>query len=357
MTERAAAEAITEGEPCMPLALSGAIDWYLDEFLPARPASPRTIATYRSELAHLERFAAARGCNRPEDLSPDILRQAVVILMAAGARAVQDEDHAARSKGNEAAARIMVIATRGLMKALRIKRGLQVPDLSSVDPPRAPERIQPRVGLADFARMEQALERRRAYSRFSRFVLARDAALTQLLMETGLRADEVSHLNVDDVDLDAGVIMVRRGKGRKERLLGIADIDSPDDGGEAVRRLRVYLNERARRPKIVHQRAFWIGIRGRRMSPASIRTTLATLCEEAGCARNLPVHAFRRGWFTEAYREDPRELPILSARMGWSRSAESRMAAVYTRGASLDLAVAPRRLVSRVCLVQEARNR
>jgi integrase len=176
-------------------------------------------------------------------------------------------------------------------------------------------------------------------------------------METGLRADEVSHLNVDDVDLDAGVIVVHRGKGRKERLLGIADIESPDDGGEAVRRLRMYLVERDRRPKIVHQRALWIGIRGRRMTPSSLRNTLATLCEEAGCQRSLPVHAFRRGWFTAAYREDPRDLPILSARMGWSKSAESRMAAVYTRGASLDLAVAPRRLVSRVCLVQRARDR
>ena len=93
------------------------------------------------------------------------------------------------------------------------------------------------------------------------------------------------------------------------------------------------------------------------MRPSTIRATLAALCEEAELPRNLPVHAFRRGWFSVAYREDPRDLPILAARMGWSKSAESRMAAVYTRGASLDLAVMPRRLVSRLCVVEKARER
>jgi integrase len=241
--------------------------------------------------------------------------------------------------------------------ALRTKRGMVVPDLSSLDTPRAPERIQPRVHLDDFARMEQALDWRRAYPRYPRFVLARDAALTQLLMETGLRANEVSHLDVDDVDLDNGVLSVRQAKGRKQRLVGIADVDAPEDGGETVRRLRVYMNERARHPNIVHGRALWIGVRGRRMRPGSIRSTLAALCEEASLPHNLPVHAFRRGWFTAAYREDPRDLPILAARMGWSRSTESRMAAVYTRGASLELAIMPRRLVTRVCTVEKARER
>jgi integrase/recombinase XerC len=252
---------------------------------------------------------------------------------------------------------LLVIAARGMATALRSKRGIAAPDLSSLDTPRAPERLQPRVSLDDFACMQQALDWRRAYPRYPRFLLARDAALVQTLIETGLRANEVSHLDVADVDLELGILRVRQGKGRKERLIGIADVDSPDDGGETVRRLRVYLEERAKRGGIVHPRALWIGVRGRRMRPGSIRSTLAALCEEASLPHNLPVHAFRRGYFSAAYREDPRDLPVLAARMGWSRSAESRMAAVYTRGASLDLAVMPRRLVSRVCTVEKARDR
>jgi hypothetical protein len=42
--------------------------------------------------------------------------------------------------------------------------------------------------------------------------------------------------------------------------------------------------------------------------------------------------------FTENYHADPSALPILAARMGWSAGADSNMAAVYTRGAEVDLA-------------------
>jgi hypothetical protein len=47
------------------------------------------------------------------------------------------------------------------------------------------------------------------------------------------------------------------------------------------------------------------------------------------------VHAFRRGHFTLAYLADPRELPLLVARMGWSEQSHN-MLNVYTHGAMLD---------------------
>ena len=178
-------EANREGESSMSWTLARAVDWYLNEYLASRPASPRTIETYRSELAHLLRFAALRGCHTPQDVTADVLRQAAVSLMAEGQRAISNEDYATRSKGNEGAARIMVTAARGLARALRETRGLHVPDLASVTAPRVPERLQPRVALDDFARMQHALAARRGYRRFSRFVLARDSARVPSRMETG----------------------------------------------------------------------------------------------------------------------------------------------------------------------------
>jgi len=50
------------------------------------------------------------------------------------------------------------------------------------------------------------------------FLGARLKAIFLLLLDTGLRASELCHLKLDDVDLQAGTIKVL-GKGRKERLL------------------------------------------------------------------------------------------------------------------------------------------
>ncbi|HKF00637.1 MAG TPA: tyrosine-type recombinase/integrase, partial [Actinomycetes bacterium] len=47
----------------------------------------------------------------------------------------------------------------------------------------------------------------------------RDEALIRLLAETGLRAGEAVALTVDDVDLAAGTLVVRRGKGGKGRMV------------------------------------------------------------------------------------------------------------------------------------------
>lgn len=332
--------------------LTSQIESYL-ESLAARPASPRTIHTYRSELAHLERFAIANGCTSAEELTEDLVRKCSVALLRQGQAAVARADfEPTRSKGNEGAARTMVIAARGFSRYLR-KRGLKVADLCGVEAPRQPERLQPRVRAHDFARLEAALDRRAAFSRYPRFQLARDHALNQFLMETGLRALEVSRMDVDDLDLETGEVQIREGKGRKPRLLGIWDPQA-EDGGETIRRLRIYIALRAKRKGANRQRALWLGTRGGRMSPESLRTALYRLCEEAELGENKPPHAYRRGWFTAAYNDNPRDLPVLSARMGWSDRSQ-HMVAVYTRGALMEIAAAPRPLVTRTCFVREAR--
>ena len=96
--------------------LSKDIDWFL-EYLAARPASPRTISTYRSSLAHLLRFAVNRGCTSADQLTDDLVRAAAVDLMRRGAVALAENERA-RAKGNEGAARLMVGIGRGAPEAV-----------------------------------------------------------------------------------------------------------------------------------------------------------------------------------------------------------------------------------------------
>ena len=46
----------------------------------------------------------------------------------------------------------------------------------------------------------------------------RDEAIIRLMLETGARIGEVVAMTTDDIDLTAGVAIVRRGKGRKDRM-------------------------------------------------------------------------------------------------------------------------------------------
>jgi integrase/recombinase XerD len=63
----------------------------------------------------------------------------------------------------------------------------------------------------------------------------RDRAILETLYSTGMRRLELTHLGVFDVDLARGSVMIRQGKGRKDRLIPI--------GERACAWLRRYLDE------------------------------------------------------------------------------------------------------------------
>ena len=50
----------------------------------------------------------------------------------------------------------------------------------------------------------------------------RDYALLLALLDTGARASEITALNVGDLDLSTGSVVIRQGKGRKPRVTFLA---------------------------------------------------------------------------------------------------------------------------------------
>jgi integrase/recombinase XerD len=65
----------------------------------------------------------------------------------------------------------------------------------------------------------------------------RDEALVRLMAETGARAGEVAALALTDVDLTAGIAVVRRGKGSKGRVIPF--------GPQTARAIDRYIRSRA----------------------------------------------------------------------------------------------------------------
>jgi site-specific recombinase XerD len=293
-----------------------------------------TVRTYGHQLKWLLGYACERGVTTPGGLTVGLLQDAARDLL------LRTRDRAyGNFKGGESAVRLLFSAARYFAR-WAATQGIHVPNLSALKLPRAPQRVQTRVTAEEFRALEAAVHRRRVNGdkRFSRFTSARDLALLSFLGDTGLRVTEVCALNLDDVDLEHGSVVVQRGKGGKGRALCILDTEAgSESGGPTIEARRQYLSERAKTPNPEKSPAFWISYRGGRFSRGGLLRVLNRTCRAAGISTNRPPHAFRRAHFTESYNADPSALPILVARMGWA-SMETNMIAVYTRGATVDLA-------------------
>lgn len=99
------------------------------------------------------------------------------------------------------------------------------------------------------------------------------STLFGLIAITGLRISEALSLNAADVDLDAGVLTLRRGKFGKARLLPIAD--------SATRRLAAYARERDRLLGVASE-PFFVSERGERLSACNARYNFALVCQRIG---------------------------------------------------------------------------
>lgn len=65
---------------------------------------------------------------------------------------------------------------------------------------------------------------------------ARDKAIIEVLYSTGVRVEELSELDIDDININSKTVRVRQGKGNKERYTFIS--------AQALMYLKKYLNER-----------------------------------------------------------------------------------------------------------------
>ncbi len=163
-----------------------------------RGYSGNTLAAYKNDLSQLAQFVEEAGLERWEALTPAILDDFVAMLQKRplSAATVSRKVAAARSF-------IHFLFSEGLI-ANELADWLHQPKVAK----RLPHTLsQEEVAqLLHIASLEQTP------------LGLRDRALMELLYATGMRASEVIRLQVDDVDLEDGVIRCL-GKGDKERLI------------------------------------------------------------------------------------------------------------------------------------------
>lgn len=120
---------------------------------------------------------------------------------------------------------------------------------------------------------------------------ARDRAILETLYSAGLRVSELVGLDLDDMDLDGGVVTVR-GKGKKERLALI--------GRQAVEAIRAWLDERTALLAATNRpaAALFLNRFGRRLTTRSVARMLEKYLAQTGLDRRTSPHTLRHTFAT-----------------------------------------------------------
>ncbi|WP_439886725.1 tyrosine recombinase XerC [Pseudomonas sp. MBLB4123] len=269
------------------------LDAYLEHLRSERQLSAHTLDGYRRDLAKLLAFCEAEGVPDWNALQSRPLRRLVARLHQQG-------------QSGRSLARLLS-AVRGLYRYL-IREGLARHDpASGLSPPKGERRL-PRALDAD--RAAQLLDG----AEEDDFLARRDQAMLELFYSSGLRLSELVGLDLDGLDLPAGLVRVR-GKGNKTRELPV--------GRLARQALEAWLPLRAlARPA---DGALFVGQQGRRLGPRAVQLRV----RQAGVrelGQHLHPHMLRHS-FASHLLESSQDLRAVQELLGHADIATTQ---VYT---------------------------
>lgn len=115
----------------------------------------------------------------------------------------------------------------------------------------------------------------------------RNAALIAILWRCGLRLGEALALRPQDLDLDAGTVIVQNGKGGKRRVVGM-------DAGTCALVAR-WLQVRSKRVR-ARTAVLFCTLDGRQIDQSYVRHLLPRLARRAGLEKRVHAHALRHAY-------------------------------------------------------------
>jgi len=262
--------------PDVPPAIDRAVRTYLDHLAVERGLARNTLLSYRRDLRRYAEGLAAAGVG-----TLGHVREAHVTDHLARLRE-GDPSHPPLSASSAARA---VIAVRGLHR-FAAREGLASDDVARmVRPPTPPRRLPKAIPLADVERLLAA-----AASPGTALAL-RDRALLELLYGTGARISEAVGLAVDDLDREAGAVVLH-GKGGRTRLVPV--------GSYALRAVEDYL-VRARPGLVAAGRgspALLLNARGGPLTRQGAWGVLRAAARRAGLTAAVSPHTLRHSFAT-----------------------------------------------------------
>jgi len=246
---------------------------------------PKTVAAYVTWLRRFFDFAESVGVRDVHGVTADTIRAYQ-----------RREADAVNAKGRVNTVKVQnqhVGAVFGFYRFLHVEGIVAHNPAQHIELAKVPERL-PR----DILTVQEA--RRLLRTPDTSTVLGyRDRVILEVLYSTGIRRQELLNVALDDVDLEAGLLTVRGGKGKKDRVVPL--------GRVAGKCIESYVN--GVRPELLRAAvgrppatALFLSARGLPLS----RTALASRIEHYACAAGLsqPVtpHTFRHSCATHMIR-------------------------------------------------------
>ncbi len=185
---------------------------------------------------------------------------------------------------------------------------------SELEMPRIERRI-PRAILS-----EREVEKVLALADVTDVVGLRDRAIMEVLYSTGIRRAELTALDLFDIEPTRGVLTVRLGKGKKDRVVPI--------GERALAWIARYLDEA--RPQLVappEVLALFLSERGERLTPNYLTTHMRLYVHGAKLGKTGSCHIFRHSMAT-LMLEGGADVRLIQEILG---HAEMSTTAIYTR--------------------------
>jgi integrase/recombinase XerD len=197
------------GDPHDPQGFGVWVRRYL-EWMRVRNYSPRTVSNAESSLALFVEWCEARSLLRPVELTKPILERYQQYL-----HLLRRPD--GRPRLSFRSQHVRLTAVRGFFKWLVKQNVLVSNPASELELPRLPMRLPRDVLTVD--EVERVMEQPDTRTA----VGARDRAILEVLYSTGVRRSELVHLRQSAVDEERGTLMVREGKGRRDRMIPIGE--------------------------------------------------------------------------------------------------------------------------------------
>lgn len=249
---------------------------YLDHLAVERGLSDHTLDAYRRDLGRYVAFLRSRGMSEAAQVDEGVVRS---FLASISASTYGPDERPFRATS----------VARTLSSVRSFHRFLVREGVTDRDPaggvvqPKLPRSLPHPLTVDEIGRLLEAPDGATPAGQ-------RDRAILELLYGSGLRISELTGLDVDDLDLEAGSVRVL-GKGGKEREVPIGRY-----GREAVATYLV----RAR-PSFATGRgrgALFLNQRGGRLSRQSCDRILRAAARAAGVDRHVSPHTLRHSFAT-----------------------------------------------------------
>lgn len=237
-----------------------------------RGLSRNTLEAYRSDLLQFGRFLEERGTTALEAGGNDLADFLTGLATGNG-----------RPPASPATIHRKAACLRSFYRHLRREGLVDTDPTAELASPRRSQKLPQVLTRGEVTRL---LEQPRG----TEPAALRDRALLELMYACGLRASEVTGLEVADVDLEDGVLRAR-GKGSKERLVPV--------GRAAVDAVERYL--RRGRPALVgarEERRLFVNFRGGALTRQGLYKIVRRHAQTAGLADRMSPHTLRHTFAT-----------------------------------------------------------